>query len=110
MFEQATIPIQKQREFQQLRTAIDAVFSAQTVEKFLGSVKSNGLQVRNCEGVLAAGLIEKAYPALGTSAKALYDGLALTDQGQMREFYLERLENVPSELREKFNAIYRSHA
>ena len=107
-FEQATIPIQKQREFQQLKTAIDAAFSAPLAEKFLDSVKGKGLQVRNCEGVLAAGLIEKIYPALGAPAKSLYEALSLTDQGQMREFYLERLEKVPSELRAKFNAIYRS--
>jgi hypothetical protein len=108
MFEQATIPIQKQREFQQLQAAIDAVFSAPVVEKFLGTVKSKGLQIRNYEGVLAAGLIEKAYPSLGAASKSLYEGLALTDQGQMREFYLERLESVPVELRTKFNSIYRS--
>ncbi len=106
-FEQATIPVQKEREFQQLRSAIDAVFAPPLAEKFLGRVKSKGLRVRNYEDVLAAGLIEKTYPSLGTSSKALYESLTVTDQGQMREFYLERLEKVSEELRAKFISIYR---
>ena len=107
-FQEATIPIQNEREFQQLRGAVEAVFAPPLVEKFLGSLKSKGLQIRNFDAVLSAALIEKAYPALGVSSKSLYEALPMTDQGQLREFYLERLENVPAELRAKFNAIYRS--
>ena len=105
-FEQATIPIEREREFQQLRAAVERVFAPPVVEKFLTSVEHSGFGVRQMDQVLAAGLIEKADPQVG-SAKALYDALSVTDQGQLREFYLERLEAVAPELRRKFSRIYR---
>ena len=106
-FDQATIPIEKQREFQQLRAAVERVFAPPLDEKFLESVQRKGFSVRNMDRVLEVELIEKVYPEVG-SAKALYDALSLTDQGQLREFYLERLEAVTPELRRKFFAVYRS--
>ena len=106
-FEQATIPIEKKREFEQLRTAIDQVYSPARVEKFLGELKGRGVNVRQFDRLLAEGLIEKHYPEIG-SAKAVYEALPLTDQAQLREFYLERLERVSPELRKKFLGIYRT--
>ena len=107
-FEQAAIPIEKEREFQTLRGAVDRVFTAPLAEKFLKALKGKNLQVRDVDGVLASGLIEKIDGQIGRPAKALYDSLPVTDQGQWREYYLERLEAVPLELREKFSSIYRS--
>jgi len=106
-FEQATIPIEKEREFQQLRNAIDRVYSAPLVENFLRSMKSKGINVRQFDRVLAEGLIEKSYSEVG-SAGRLYEALTMSDQAQLREFYLERLESVPVELRKKFSGIYRT--
>ena len=106
-FEQATIPIEKKREFGQLRDAIDRVYTSPLAEKFLSSLKSKAVNVRQFDRVLAEGLIEKSYPEVG-SAKALYEALTMSDQAQLREFYLERLEKVPVELREKFLSIYRT--
>jgi len=106
-FEQATIPIEKEREFQQLRDAIDRVYTPPLVEKFLRSMKSKRISVRQFDRVLAEGLIEKNYPEVG-SAKALYEALTMTDQAQLREFYLERIEKVSVELRKKFSSIYRT--
>ncbi len=106
-FEQATIPIEKKREFEQLRDSIDRVFTPPLVEKFLGGMKSKGINVRQFDRVLAEGLIDKHDPQVGSAAK-LYEALTMTDQGQLREFYLERLEKVPVEFREKFSGIYRT--
>jgi hypothetical protein len=106
-FEQATIPIEKEREFQQLRDAIDRVYTPPLVEKFLRSMKGKGISVRQFDRVLAEGLIEKNYPEVG-SANALYEALTMTDQAQLREFYLERIEKVSVELRKKFSSIYRT--
>jgi hypothetical protein len=107
MFEQATIPIEREREFQQLRDSIDRVFTAPAAEKFLAGLKSKGINVRQFDRVLAEGLIDKHDPQVGSAAR-LYEALTVTDQGQLREFYLERLENIPVELRKKFSAIYRT--
>jgi hypothetical protein len=106
-FEQATIPIEKEREFQQLRDAIDRVYTPPLVDKFLRSMKSKRISVRQFDRVLAEGLIEKNYPEVG-SANALYEALTMTDQAQLREFYLERIEKVSVELRKKFSSIYRT--
>jgi hypothetical protein len=106
-FKQATIPIEKEREFQQLRGAIDQVFTPPRDAKFLANLKSKGINIRQIDRVLAEDLIEKVYPEVG-SAKSLYQGLSMTDQAQLREFYLERLEKVPVELREKYSSIYRT--
>ena len=106
-FEQSTIPIEKKREFEELRQAIDKVFTPPLVEKFLADMKRGGINVRQLDRVLAEGVIEKHYPAVGTASQ-LYAKLTLTDQAQLREFYLERLENIPGELRQKFSSIYRT--
>ena len=106
-FEQAAIPIEKKREFEQLREAIDRVFTPPVVEKFLGGLKSKGINVRQFDRVLAEKLIDNNDRQVG-SARQLYEELTVTDQGQLREFYLERLEKIPSELRQKFSSIYRT--
>ncbi len=106
-FEQATIPIEKKREFEQLHDAIDRLFTPPLAEKFLGSLKSKGINVRQFDRVLADKLIDRNDKQVG-SAAALYEELTLTDQAQLREFYLERLEKISGELRHKFSTIYRS--
>jgi len=106
-FEQATIPIEKEPEFQQLRDAIDKALSPPRVDKFLGSLKSKGIIIRQFDEVLAEKLIEKCYPQVN-SAKTLYEALPVSDQAQLREFYLERLEQLSPELRKKFSSIYRT--
>ena len=106
-FEQATIPIEKKQEFEQLRSAIDRVFTPPVAEKFLGGLKSKGINVRQFDRVLAEKLIDKHDPQVG-SAVQLYAALTMTDQAQLREFYLERLEKVSPELRKKFSSIYRT--
>jgi hypothetical protein len=40
------------------------------------------------------------------SAKDLYSALTLTDQAQMKEFYLSKIEEVGPELRARFQKLY----
>jgi hypothetical protein len=50
--------------------------------------------------------VDSALKQSGKSAKALYEGLPLSDQGQMREFYLSKLEQVEPTLRHKFHKVF----
>jgi hypothetical protein len=106
-FEQATIRVEKQGEFGELKDAINRAFAPENVEKYLKRVTSAGLQIRDFDLVLAKGVLEQAGALeKGRSAKGLYGELALTDQAQMKEFYLSKIEEVGPELRAKFHKIY----
>ncbi len=109
-FEQAAIPVERQKEFAELRGAIEAVFAPGQVEKFLAALKSKNARIRDFDSVLAKRVLESAAPELkkaGLNAQQLYRELAVSDQGQIREFYLARVEQVPPELRRKFHQVYR---
>ena len=109
-FEQATIPVQQQTEFRELKEAIERVFSAPAIDGFLSGLKRKGVLVREFEKVLDKGLIERADSQLkrsGRAARQIYQSLPLSDQAQAREFYLVRLEQVPDEWRAKFSTVYR---
>ena len=43
----------------------------------------------------------------GKTAQQFYDALAVTNQAQIREFYLTALEAVDLPLREKYKKLYR---
>ncbi len=109
-FEQAAIPIERQQEFAALRGAIREVFAPALAAKFLGLLKKHRVMVRDFEQVLAKRLIESAHAGMKTSgqrAQALYESLAMSDQAQIREFYLQELEKVEPALRRKFSDLYR---
>ncbi len=109
-FEQATIRVEREQEFAELRDAIERSFTPPHLERFLRGLKKNKLGVRRFEAVLNGGMIERADPVLaaqGKSAKALYDSLSSSDQGLIREFYLERLEQVDASWRAKFAQVFR---
>jgi hypothetical protein len=102
-FEQAAIKVEKEAEFAELRAAIDRVFDPKSVERYLKKVRSRRLRVRDFDGVLAEGVLDegKEKRSLG-----LYQALTLSDQAQIREFYLFKLEEVSAELRTKFSKLY----
>ena len=107
-FERAAIPVEREREFAELRGAIARVFAAGRVEKFLATLKSKGARIRDFETVLAKQILESVAPELKRlGAQALYEALTLSDKGQMRELYLVQVEQVPAELRRKFHHVYR---
>jgi hypothetical protein len=109
-FEQAVLKVEKEAEFEELKGAIVRAFAPEKVEKFLKQVRSNSLRVRDVDGVLGKRLLEKVDGVLaksGNAAQGLYDALPVSDQAQMREFYLSRLEEVAPELRTRFQKLYR---
>ena len=117
-FEQAAIKIEKQQEFAKLQAAVEQAFLPETVERFLKQLDRKGIRVREFDAVLSARLLEevtggadvgsKVGSAAGKelSAWQLYQALPLSDQAQMREFYLSKLETVDIALRHKFKKLY----
>jgi len=95
MFEQAAIPVQDEQGYAQLHALIDAAFDARDVEVFLNRVTRAKLRIRDFESVLKRGL-------LGKEAPGLYEALPVSDQGLTRERYLQLIEAVPEELRQRY--------
>jgi hypothetical protein len=106
-FEQAVIKVDKEREFEELKSAIVRAFASGTVEKFLRQLKKQGLRVRDWDSLLASRILKDfAENRAGKAANELYDSLTLSDKSQIREFYLSRVEEVDPKLRTKFHSIY----
>ena len=103
-FEQATIKVEKEQEFQELKSVINRVFSLDNVEGFLKRLKSSNLRVRDWDSVIDNGALDLGS---GSTAKALYQSLAVSDQAQVRELYLSRVEQVDPGLRARFQKLYR---
>ncbi len=109
-FQQAAIKIEREKEFEELKSAIVRAFATEKVEKFLKRVHGAGCRVRDLEPILRNGILEKSDDALaksGTTAQKLYESLTVSDQAQMREFYLSKVEEIAPELRAKYQKIYR---
>jgi hypothetical protein len=109
-FEQAAIKIEKQQEFSKLQGAVEQAFSPEKVEKFLKQLERKGIRIREFDAVLSARLLEEvtggSVAGKDLSAWQLYQALPLSDQAQMREFYLSKLETVDTALRHKFKKLY----
>ena len=107
-FEQATIKVEREKEFGELKGAIERIFRPEKVEKFLRRMEKESVRVRQWDQVVAKGVIENVDDKFGksTTARKLYEALPVSDQAQMREFYLSKLEEVNEELRTKFKKIY----
>ena len=109
-FQQAGIRIEKLDEFEQLHLALTRIFAPAAIETFLRLLQRKGVPIRDFPRVLREKLLEKADATLarsGRSVQQLYDALTISDQAQMREFYLTTLEVVDQPLRERFNKLYR---
>jgi len=104
-FEQAAIKIEKELEFTKLQAAVEQVFLPENAERFLKRLDRKGIRVREFEAVLAARAIE-AVAGSDAEALRLYQALPLSDQAQMREFYLLKLEAVDTALRHKYKKLY----
>jgi hypothetical protein len=106
-FQQAAVRIEREQEFEELKGALQRAFGPAMVEGFLQQVQSQGIRVRDFEAVLATGILERIEGSLAKcGAQSLYRRLALSDQGQMREFYLSKIEEVEPKLRAKFRKLY----
>ena len=105
-FEQAAIKIEKVEEFEQLRGAVEEAFSPEKVKRFLKSLQRGKIRVRDFDAVIVTKTLEAITGRADFSARRLYSSLTLSDQAQMREFYLSKLETVDTELRHKFKKLY----
>ena len=109
-FEQAGIRIEKLDEFEQLRSAVERAFAPGAVEGLFRLLRHRGIPIRDFGRVLREKVFEQADATLarsGNTAQGLYNALTVSDQAQMREFYLTALEAVAQPLREKYNKLYR---
>ena len=107
-FEQAAIKIEKQQEYSKLQGAVEQAFRPENVERFLKQLDSKGIRVRDFDTVLSSRVLEDVGGAVTSelSAWQLYQALPLSDQAQMREFYLSKLETVDIALRHRFKKLY----
>jgi len=106
-FEQATIKVEKQQEFGELQAAVEQAFAPDATEKFLKLLDRKDVRVRDFDGVLAARALEDVVKApKDFSASRLYQALPVSDQAQMREFYLSKLESIGQAMRHKFKKLY----
>jgi hypothetical protein len=108
-YQQAQIAVTKTAEFEQLKSAVERVLAPAAVEKFYRKLQGRGVNVREFEKIAGAGIFEardSGLKASGKTAKQLYESLALSDQALMREFYLERIEQVDVKVREKYRKVY----
>ena len=104
-FEQAAIKVEKQQEFARLRAAIEQAFLAEKVEQYFKQLDRKGIRIRDLDAVLGQRVLE-GFSEPGLNAQQLYQSLTLSDQGQLREFYLSKLEGVDVALRHKFKKLY----
>ena len=105
-FEQATIEVVREREFAELKGAIEKAVAGELAIKFLRVLSGSRVQVRHLEEVLAANALDEAAGNKAGTARALYDSLPVSDQAQVREFYLSKIEEVDPALRAKFHKLY----
>ena len=105
-FEQATIKVVREGEFGALKGAIERAFAADRVEKYLKAIAGRGIRARNLDAILAANVIDLAAESKAGTARSVYESLPVSDQGQVREFYLSKVEEVDPVLRAKFHKLY----
>ena len=105
-FEQGTIKVEKEHEFCDLKAAVEKVFAADRVTKYLKALDSRNIRVRDMDAAFAAGAIDAAAGGKAGTAQSLYQALPVSDQAQMREFYLSKIEEVDPALRAKFHKLY----
>ena len=102
-FEQAAIKVEKTKEYARLQAAVEQAFAPGRVEQFLKQMDRKGIHVRDFDGVLAQRVLDGDT---AQNAQQLYQWLTTSDQAQMRELYLSKLEEVDATLRHRFKKLY----
>jgi hypothetical protein len=105
-FQRAPIKIEKEQEFARLQGSVEQAFLPEKVGRFLKQLNRKGIRVRDFDAVLAQRILEGVVGEAGLDAHGLYRSLPVSDQAQMREFYLSKLEGVDVALRHKFKKLY----
>ncbi len=106
VFEQGIIKVEKEQEFGDLKAAIEKSFGVERVTKYLKALDSRGIRVRNLDAVFAGDVIDASAGNKAGTARGLYQSLPISDQAQVREFYLSKVEEVEPALRAKFHKLY----
>jgi hypothetical protein len=107
-FEQAGIRVAKEKEFGELKSGLARIFDAAKVERFLKGLESKGIRIRDFDLVLTSGVLERLDDGFaGFGGRKLYEVLPASDQAQIREFYLLKVEEVDPRLRARFQKLYR---
>ena len=102
-FEQAAIKVEKTQEFARLQAAIEQAFSPARVERFLKQMDRKRIRIRDFDGVMARRVLDGDT---AQNSQQVYQALTLSDQAQIREFYLSKIEEVDTALRHKFKKLY----
>jgi hypothetical protein len=102
VFEQAAIAVQNVQEYARFHALLDSAFDTRDVEVLLTRSMRSKLQIRDFDSVLGRGL-------LGKTAASLYGALPVSDQGLTRERYLQLVESVTPELRQRYLKVYASY-
>jgi len=105
-FEQAAIKVEKAQEFSRLQAAVEQAFSPEKAERFLKQLDRKGIRVRDFDAVLQQRILESVVGEAELNAQPLYQSLPVSDQAQMREFCLSKLESIDLALRHKFKKLY----
>ena len=105
-FEQATIKIDNEQAFGELKAALNKVFAADHVTAYLKKLSSQSIRIRDWDAILAAGTIDVIAETKLGAARSIYQSLTVSDQGQMREFYLSKIEEVDMAVRARFPKLY----
>ena len=106
-FQQAAIKVEKEHEFRELQAAIERAFLPEQVERFLKLLDKANIRMRNFDEILAARALEDAGGAsTKTGAWKLYQAITVSDQAQIREFYLSKVEEIDATLKQKFKKLY----
>ena len=106
-FVQAPIEVQNEGAVAELKAAIENGLSARA-DDFLHLLKRFGLRVRQFEDVLKRRILEQLAGAQPSRpCEELFGQLSSSDQGLIREFYLTRIEDIPTELRAKYSKLFR---
>jgi hypothetical protein len=102
-FEQAAIKVEKAQEYGRLQAAVEQAFLPDRVERFLKQMDRKGIRIRDFDGLLAQRVLDGDT---AQNSQQLYQLLTVSDQAQMREFYLSKLEAIEQSLRHKFKKLY----
>jgi hypothetical protein len=102
-FEQAAIKVDKAQEYARLQSAVEQAFLPDRLERFLKRMDRKGIRIRDFDGVLAQRVLDGET---AQNSQQLFQFLTVSDQAQMREFYLSKLETVEQSLRHRFKKLY----
>jgi len=109
-FVQASLKVEREQEFAELKAVIQRAFAPEQAQRFLKELDRRGIRIRDFDAVLisgALGAVGERPKKSGNVASGLYQALPVSDQAQIREFYLSRIEEVDPKLRAKFQKLYR---